>query len=214
MSQLQPTDPLPSPARRTVVKSKTRRELIHTIGKAGAAAAGAGWLALAPLTWAQEQGIVGSRAPQPQAEFWIDARGEPTSFRMSHQTGKWVHLKFWQSWCPGCHAHGFPALQEFSAAFAKEPRVVTVAIQTVFEGLWANTAGKVRSTQLRYQLPIIFGHDPASNKSGRGTMQLYRSGGTPWHVIINPQGVVVFNGFQINTKAAIAHIRAQLSGKA
>lgn len=45
-------------------------------------------------------------------------------------------------------------------------------------------------------------------------MQLNRSGDTPWHVIVNPQGVVVFNGFQINTKAAIAHIRAQLGGKA
>jgi thiol-disulfide isomerase/thioredoxin len=194
------------------ISSMNRRDLIRQIGQ-GSATLVAGALLISQDATAQEPGIVGRKAPQPQSEFWIDAHGQPTQFNMQQQAGKWVHLKFWQSWCPGCHAHGFPALQAFSAAFAKEPRVVTVALQTVFEGFWSNTAGKVRSTQQRYQLPIIFGHDPASNKSGAGTMQLYRSGGTPWHVIVNPQGVVVFNGFQINTEAAISHIKAQLALK-
>jgi thiol-disulfide isomerase/thioredoxin len=194
------------------VTSSSRRDLIQQVGHASAILMSGGLL-LSKDAMAQEPGIVGRKAPQPQSEFWIDANGQPTQFNIQQQLGKWVHLKFWQSWCPGCHAHGFPALQEFSAAFAKEPRVVTVALQTVFEGFWSNTAGKVRSTQLRYQLPIVFGHDPATNKSGQGTMQLYRSGGTPWHVIVNPQGVVVFNGFQINTKAAISHIKAQLAAK-
>jgi thiol-disulfide isomerase/thioredoxin len=194
------------------VASKSRRDLIQQVGHASAILMSGGLL-LSKYAIAQEPGIVGRKAPQPQSEFWIDANGQPTQFSIQQQAGKWIHLKFWQSWCPGCHAHGFPALQEFTSAFAKEPRVVTVAIQTVFEGFWSNTAHKVRSTQQRYQLPIIFGHDPASNKSGAGTMQLYRSGGTPWHVIVNPQGVVVFNGFQINTRAAISHIKAQLAAK-
>jgi thiol-disulfide isomerase/thioredoxin len=186
----------------------SRRDLI--VSTARVSAAGIGVIAGINPALAQEAGIVGARAPQPQSEFWIDAQGAKTEFNIKQQYGKWVHLKFWQSWCPGCHAHGFPSMQEFSAAFAGDSRVVSVAIQTVFEGAWTNTANKVRSTQERYKLPIIFGHDPATNKSGKGTMQLYRSGGTPWHVIVNPQGVVVFNDFRINAKAAISHIKSQL----
>ena len=162
------------------------------------------------IVQAQDAGITGQLAPQPAAEFWIDAQGQATRFSLADHKGKWIHLKFWQSWCPGCHAHGFPAMQKMAQAFANEPRVVNVALQTVFEGFWSNTANKVRATQQRYNLPIVFGHDPSNTKTGKGTMALYRSGGTPWHVVVNPKGVVVFNGFQINADAAIAHIRQQL----
>lgn len=162
------------------------------------------------LAQAPEAGISGQKAPEPVAEFWIDKNGAPTQFSLAAQRGNWVHLKFWQSWCPGCHAHGFPALQKMATAFANEPRVVNIALQTVFEGYWSNTASKVRSTQQRYQLPIIFGHDASNTKDGRGTMARFRSGGTPWHVVVDPQGRVIFNGFQINADAAIAHIRQQL----
>lgn len=167
---------------------------------------------LAPLGVRANPGIVGQAAPEPRADFWIDGEGRPTRFSLADQRGKWVHLKFWQSWCPGCHAHGFPALVKMAAAFAGDPRVVNVALQTVFEGFGSNGADKVRSTQLRYRLPIVFGHDPGNGPRARadGTMARFRSGGTPWHVVIDPQGVVVFNAFSINAEHAIDAIRAQL----
>jgi thiol-disulfide isomerase/thioredoxin len=157
-------------------------------------------------------GIVGQTAPEPRAEFWIDADGRPTRFSLAAQRGKWVHLKFWQSWCPGCHAHGFTALVKLAAAFAGEPRVVNVALQTVFEGFGSNGADKVRHTQQRYRLPILFGHDPGNGPRAPagGTMARFRSGGTPWHVVVDPKGVVVFDGFSIDADRAIATIRAQL----
>jgi thiol-disulfide isomerase/thioredoxin len=167
---------------------------------------------LAPHAVSAEPGIVGMTAPEPRADFWIDGSGRPTRFSLAEQRGKWVHLKFWQSWCPGCHAHGFPALVKMAAAFAGEPRVVNVALQTVFEGFGSNGADKVRSTQLRYLLPIVFGHDPGNGPRAPagGTMVRFRSGGTPWHVVVDPKGLVVFNGFSLNPDQAIEIIRAQL----
>jgi thiol-disulfide isomerase/thioredoxin len=165
-----------------------------------------------PLIAHAQSGIAGQTAPEPRAEFWIDRDGRPTQFKLADQRGKWVHLKFWQSWCPGCHAHGFPALSKLADAFANEPRVVNVALQTVFEGFGSNTADKVRQTQLRYKLPIVFGHDPSNGTRvpGGGTMARYRSGGTPWHVVVDPAGKVVFNGFSMDAARAINAIRSAL----
>ncbi len=167
---------------------------------------------MAPWVVCAEPGIVGQVAPEPRAEFWIDGDGRATRFTLAAQRGKWVHLKFWQSWCPGCHAHGFPALKKMADAFAGEPRVVNVALQTVFEGHASNGADKVRPTQQRYRLPIIFGHDPGNGPRAPagGTMARFRSGGTPWHVVIDPQGIVVFNGFSLDPSRAIEAIRTQL----
>jgi thiol-disulfide isomerase/thioredoxin len=190
-------------------------EAIHRHGRIGRRDFGgviaAGALMLPGLVTARS-GIAGQAAPEPNAEFWIDAQGRPTQFSLAAQRGKWVHLKFWQSWCPGCHAHGFPALAQLTAAFANEPRVVNVALQTVFEGFGSNTADKVRQTQLRYRLPIVFGHDPSNGTRtpGGGTMARFRSGGTPWHVVVDPRGMVVFDGFSLDPARAIDAIRAQL----
>ncbi len=161
---------------------------------------------------AAEPGIVQRYAPELDAEFWLDAKGEPGEFSMLEQRGKWVYLKCWQSWCPGCHSHGFPALQQITEAFADEPTVVTVAVQTTFEGHWINTADKVRETQLQYALEIPMGHDPGSrNPDGRpNTMRTYRTGGTPWQVLIEPGGRVVFNGFRVNPDAVIEYLHKQI----
>ena len=160
-----------------------------------------------------KHGMVGQTAPELHAAFWIDAGGEPTQFSLMEQRGRWVHVKCWQSWCPGCHSHGFPALQRMVKAFEGDPRVVNVAVQTVFEGHGINSADKVRETQLQYDLPIVFGHDPGEDQPyGRPkTMRDFRTGGTPWHILIDPQGHVVFDGFSLNTDAAIAHIRSELA---
>lgn len=157
--------------------------------------------------------MVGQTAPELHAAFWIDAEGEPTQFSLMAQRGRWVHIKCWQSWCPGCHSHGFPALQRMVRAFEGDARVVNVAVQTVFEGHGINSADKVRETQLQYDLPIVFGHDPGEGQSyGRPmTMRNFRTGGTPWHILIDPRGQVVFDGFSLNTDAAIAHIRSELA---
>lgn len=192
-------DPLVSPQRRKLIAAGIAvPSLLLPLASANAAE--------------DERGIVGSQAPELDVESWIDAEGKPAQFSLLAQRGKWIYLKCWQSWCPGCHSHGFPNLQKVTNAFIDDDRVVTVAIQTVFEGHEVNTGDKVRETQQRYELPIFMGHDPGkSTDSGYpNTMISYRTGGTPWQVLISPAGTVVFDGFQVNADKLISVLKQEL----
>ncbi len=146
-------------------------------------------------------GIVGYRAPELEVDYWIDKDGNPTSFSLAAHQGKWVFLKCFQSWCPGCHSHGFPAVKKISEALAGNPDVIFAGIQTVFEGSFINTVDKVRKIQLQYDLKMPMGHDPGDDRSK--TMIAYRTGGTPWMILISPDRRVVFNDFNINADKAI-----------
>ena len=46
------------------------------------------------------------------------------------------------------------------------------------------------------------------------TMRGYRTGGTPWHIVIDPRGRVIYDGFSIDADYAIAFIREQLDATA
>jgi thiol-disulfide isomerase/thioredoxin len=157
-------------------------------------------------------GIRGSLAPELELDYWIDSEGKPTTYSIAAERGKWVFLKCFQDWCPGCHSSGFPTLQKFSAAFAGHPQVSIVGVQTVFEGFASNTLADVRKLQLQYQLPITMGHDAGDPKGDHRpqTMRKYRTGGTPWIVIIAPDGQVVFNDYHINVAALIEYIQQQV----
>ena len=146
-------------------------------------------------------GIVGRYAPELEVDYWIDAGGKPTSFNLADNAGKWVFLKCFQSWCPGCHSHGLPAVKKISEALVGNPKIAFAGIQTVFEGRGVNTVDKVRKTQLQYDLKMPMGHDPGEDRSR--TMMAYRTGGTPWMILISPNREVVYNDFSINADAAI-----------
>lgn len=166
----------------------------------------------APIAADNDRGITGQQAPELNVKYWLDGSGQPSSFNLTAQKGKWVYLKCWQSWCPGCHSHGFPNLQKITNAFADDDRVVSVAIQTVFEGHDVNTQDKLREMQERYDLPIFMGHDPGKEtESGYpNTMLSYRTGGTPWQVLISPQGTVLFDGFQVDMEKLITLLKTEL----
>ena len=127
---------------------------------------------------------------------------------MAESKDKWVLLKCFQNWCPGCHKSGFPTLKAFSDRFHDHPDVAIAGIQTVFEGYSSNTQEAVRELQLRYDLPIPMGHDPGNPEtdSFSSTMRNYRTGGTPWLILVNPAGLVVYNGFHVNPDALIKYV--------
>ena len=156
-------------------------------------------------------GIKGQMAPELQVDYWIDRNGDSTSFKLADHKGKWVFLKCFQSWCPGCHSHGFPALKNISNALAGNPNVVFAGIQTVFEGHFTNTVDKVREIQLQYDLQLPMGHDPGENKRRPRTMVDYRTGGTPWMILIDPDRRVIFNDYSINENQAIAFLVGKTS---
>ena len=153
-----------------------------------------------------DRGIVGKQAPELDIDYWIDAQGNSTDFKLAQHNGKWIILKCFQSWCPGCHKHGFPSLKKLSDSLALTDNVVFAGIQTVFEGHSINTLDKLRDIQLQYDLRLPMGHDPGSAESYPKTMKNYRTGGTPWIIVINPQREVVFNNFTIDTDKTIEYL--------
>jgi len=159
------------------------------------------------------RGIVGRKAPELDIDYWIDAEGKSSHFSMAESHGKWVFLKCFQNWCPGCHSSGFPALKAFSDRFHEHPDVAIAAVQTVFEGYESNSREAVRKLQLRYELPIVMGHDQGNQETREvpSTMRNYRTGGTPWLVLINPEGVVVFDGFQVDSAKLIDYVEEQVA---
>ena len=149
-------------------------------------------------------GIKGSFAPELEVDYWIDKDGKATSFSLAAHPRKWVFLKCFQSWCPGCHSHGLPAVKKISDALADNPNIVFAGIQTVFEGSFINTVDKVRKIQLQYDLKMPMGHDPGDDRSN--TMKAYRTGGTPWMILISPERQVVYNDFGIDADKAIEYL--------
>ncbi|HEY9553283.1 peroxiredoxin family protein [Allosphingosinicella sp.] len=155
-----------------------------------------------------QTGIAGLPAPQLRDVRWIDGSGEERGPLSLDDLGDGYRiLYFFQHWCPGCHAHGFPTLVRLVAELA-DRNVGFAAIQTVFEGFEVNTFERIRDNQQRYGLNIPFGHvGPERGKSLPVLMEEYRTGGTPWFVVIAPDGGVVLDGFQLHPKALIRVLR-------
>ena len=152
-----------------------------------------------------ERGIIGKEAPSWSVSQWYQLPSDKESIDVDDYSGKVTYLYFFQSWCPGCHKQGFPTLQELTKKYKDDPDVAFVAIQTTFEGYKVNTADKLKDMATRYDLTIPFGQ----SKGLKGTpeiMRKYRTGGTPWAVIIDKQGVVRFNDFHISPTDAAAEI--------
>jgi len=157
-----------------------------------------------PVQAKPKPGILGQPAPALNIKDWYQLPKDREHIELSDYRGKVVYLFFFQSWCPGCHSHGFPALKAIKEHFAQNPNVVFLTVQTVFEGFLINTSGKAKKTMLKHDLPNVpVGHDVGPMMSHSRVMQKFRSGGTPWTVIIDKKGIVQFNAFKSRAKHII-----------
>lgn len=150
------------------------------------------------------------KAPEFDVAKWIDANGKATEpIKLSDFSGKFKVVYCFQSWCPGCHNSGFPALQKMTESLKGKDDLVFLAIQTVFEGHYANTYEKVAETQKKYNLKIPFGHDPGDESSNNRSKILtnYNTGGTPWFIFIDKDDNVVFADFHVNAENAIEFLK-------
>ena len=156
-------------------------------------------------------GIEGHHAPELSKDIeWINGEGKDTeAIQLADHKGKFKVIYGFQSWCPGCHSRGLPALKKMVDALEGNDNVAFFAIQTVFEGKRVNTKDKLRETQESYDLYIPFGHDIGSKETNNrsSTMYDYRTGGTPWFIFINQQDVVVFNDYHLNVDKAIEYLK-------
>lgn len=158
-------------------------------------------------------GIEGQIAPDFNIPQGLDVDGKPSTapLTLASLTGHYKLLYCFQSWCPGCHQSGFPTLAQIVEAFAERPDDLSIAvIQTVFEGFEENTFEALLRTRQRYHLQVPFAHDPGNGSEDDGSqlMRAYRSGGTPWFILIDPNGRVLFNDFRLNAGKFIDIIRA------
>ena len=193
-----------------MIVDRDRRRFLAT---AGVIMAGPSFSGSLNAQSSSQYGIVGQPAPELLLDYWIDKNGAPGSFSVLDSRGKWVLLKCFQDWCPGCHSSGFPTLKAFADAFWDHPSVAIAGIQTVFEGFSTNTLEDVRKLQLEYALPITMGHDVGDPDGDHRpqTMVKYRTGGTPWIILINPEGTVLFNHFHADANKLISYVAEQIS---
>lgn len=120
-------------------------------------------------------------APELRVREWIGADGKQLDTPVTlSDLGPGPKILFaFQHWCRGCHLHGFPTLQRLHAGLANRG-VGFAVIQTVFEGEQENTFEKLRPNQLKYELPVPFGHDPLMAGAHLPTfMEDYHTRGTP-----------------------------------
>ena len=159
-------------------------------------------------------GIEGQKAPSWGVEQWINLPPGTKTIDVGDFQGKVVYLYGFQSWCPGCRRYGFPTLNQLLGEYDDTEDIAFVAVQTVFEGFSTNTALRAWETARQFNLDIPVGHD---GKAGVGSvlMRRYRTGGTPWVVIIDKKGTVRFNDFHItpaNARKLIERLRAETIG--
>lgn len=157
-------------------------------------------------------GILGRQAPELTVPYWIDAEGkERPALTLKELGPRFRILFFYQHWCPGCHTHGFPSLIEtIEGTVSKD--VAFAVVQTTFEGTYVNTRDKLLVDRERYGLRIPLGHE---GRSALGdlptTMENYRTGGTPWFVLIDPAGIVVRDGFTVVADDVLALIGGKIA---
>lgn len=144
-------------------------------------------------------GILGRQAPAWEVQQWYNLPAGNNAPDLEDYSGNVVYLYCFQSWCPGCHSSGFPSLLAAIEMFHDATDVSFIAVQTVFEGFEVNTSAKAQETAERYQLIIPVGHDTGPDNSGSVLMRRYRTGGTPWTVVIGKDGFVHFNDFHAST---------------
>src|SRR5262249_44672806 len=142
------------------------------------------------------QSIAGQPAPELTVPYWIDAEGnERPTLTLKELGARHRLLFFYQHWCAGCHSHGFPTLRKL----VQNPltrNLGIAAVKSAFEGAYFNPRDKLPLDQQPYGLRIPFGHEGRSSPDVLpATMENYCTGGTPWFVAIDPDGVVLQDGF-------------------
>ncbi|MEM9399916.1 MAG: TlpA disulfide reductase family protein [Verrucomicrobiota bacterium] len=140
---------------------------------------------------------VGEKAKTWGVEQWYQLPEGKKSLDLEDFSGKVIYLYGFQSWCPGCHSHGFPTLQKLTKEFKGDPDVVFVAVQTTFEGFSHNGFEQAKEVAKRYDLKIPFGQS-GSPKKPSVLMRNYKTGGTPWTLLIDREGVIRYSDFHIS----------------
>lgn len=155
-----------------------------------------------------DYGILEQLAPDLGVTQWVGPDGQPLAeFDLWQTPGRYKLVFCFQHACPGCHSSGFPALKRVVDELQGTDAVSIAVVQTVFEDFEHNSYEGMLEDQRRYGLPVPFGHDSGPGSTGSVLMQRFRNGGTPWFILIDPNGVVVFNDFRVDGARLAEYLR-------
>ena len=156
-------------------------------------------------------GILGHVAPELQLKDWVTASGATAPFSLADHDGKVRVLFFFQAWCPSCHSNGFPVLKQLMDHYKGNSDVVFAAVQTVFEGFGANGPERRLDMLEDYGIDLPIAQDEGQRPE---TIKAYRTGGTPWFVVISPDGRVAHNDYRLGVRSGKGLIDGLVSGSA
>ena len=144
------------------------------------------------------------QAPELRVPYWLDGEGQEIDDFTLADLGTGFKVIFcFKASCPGCHSRGFPTLQKLVKNLNGKGFSFAV-IHTAFDDDPQNSQDKVREMQLKYELKVPFGHDPKNGSQYPTFMQDYRTRGTPFFIIINPENKIVFGDFSLDADKLIS----------
>lgn len=159
-----------------------------------------------------QSGIQGLEAPPLGVKSWIQLPEGMETLDISDYKGKTVVMLLFQSTCEACQKRAFPTLKILVDKFGKTEKIAFLAIQTPFEDFSDNTESKIQASAEKFGLKIPFGH-LAKTPGFYSVNTAYKTGGTPWWVIVNPLGKVDYNGFYLNPEVAVENLEKILNGE-
>lgn len=142
-----------------------------------------------------EFGIVGKYAPEFNVGYWWDEDGNKSNYYLSDFRNKVLVIFCWADWCPACKSHGYDEMLAIQDKYLDNPEVELLAVQTVFEGKMQNSKSKVKKVRESYGFKMPMGHDEGDvNSEYRSSILMrYNTAGTPWFIVIDKKGKVIFN---------------------
>lgn len=143
------------------------------------------------------------KAPELRVPYWIDAQGAEVPPLTLTDLGEGYKIIFcFKAECPGCHTRGFPLMQKITAGLEGKGFGFAV-IHTAFDDDSRNNQDRIREMQLKYDLKIPFGHDPKVGNQYPTFMNDYRTRGTPFFIVIDPAGDIIFGDFSLDADKLI-----------
>lgn len=143
------------------------------------------------------------QAPELRVPYWIDAKGEERAALTLKELGTGYKVIFaFKAECPGCHSFGFPAMKTIYDGL-KDKRVGMAVVHTAFDDDPRNNQDRIAEMQEKYGLAIPFGHDPKVGESYPTFMTDYRTRGTPFFTIIDPNGEIIFSDFRLDANKVV-----------